>query len=478
MQHIDEHTIELYVLGASTVQERKDEIEAHFRECYGCRALAEEIDHFYEETFEKLEQAGPVDVSSEALVPIRRDISLYDEPYAPPIPYRPATVIGKIGYFTRRHPLMAGAGSFVAAAALALALFFSLKDVTKDPNPVYIHLNSENATIDAYNRENQLLWKVPAKSVYHLNTSDYYQASNRIIVTNLMHGDRNVVITALPVLDDNSSSHVPLTILSSHGDVFHKTWFTTPILYRGVQYNTNLNPDNLLIDDFSGDGTKEIIVTANNGRSPNVIYRLAADGRILGEYLHFGLLRMTTVNMRNDGRRQIVLFGENDTGEPDSLPYPVAIILDMKKLTGRTQAGDSPGFGLPPSDADLVIIRFPLSDMNLALSAKGSVVSFHPIRYGDTQAFSATIMGTSADPATDQVPTFEYIIGADLRVREVKFDSHTLLYRNRMLSERKITGKLDTRYLETLKERVRYWDGKEWKPDFASVNQPESLSLH
>ncbi len=47
MQHIDEHIIELYVLGSELVEERRDEIERHFAECHGCRALADQIQAFY-----------------------------------------------------------------------------------------------------------------------------------------------------------------------------------------------------------------------------------------------------------------------------------------------------------------------------------------------------------------------------------------------------------------------------------------------
>lgn len=461
MQHIDEHTIELYVLGSAQVREQKPEIEAHLKECCGCRMLAEEMDQFYRETFENLEQERPESARTEALVRLQRDVALYNEPYFSPVPYQPSTVTEKFRYFTSHHPITTGAGSFAALTVLALALIFGLRDLTRDHIPSYTHINPESATIEVYNKENQLLWGIPARSVYHLNDTQYGQASNQVIVTSLIQGEGNNVITTLPV-QDNQSGYTPLTIFSENGEVIHKTYFTSQILFRGVKYNTELNPDNVIIQDFSRSGSKDIVVTTNNGRSPNVVYRLAADGHILGEYIHFGLLKMTTLDINHDGRLQLVLFGENDTGEPDSLPYPVAIILDAGKLTGRTQAGDSPGFGLPSSQAEIAIIRFPFSDMNLALNAKGMLDNFNQIRYGDEVAFSTNVLGQSANPSTDHVPTFEYILGADLRIREVKFDSYTLLYRDRMLADGKIHGKLDSSYLEDLKNGVRYWNGRQW----------------
>jgi len=47
MTHIDEHTLELFVLGAKEVQRRKKTIEAHLKKCEGCRTLVRTMTEFY-----------------------------------------------------------------------------------------------------------------------------------------------------------------------------------------------------------------------------------------------------------------------------------------------------------------------------------------------------------------------------------------------------------------------------------------------
>ncbi len=49
MNHIDEETLELYVLESEEISTRRAEIEAHLRECAGCDALRKEIEEFYSE---------------------------------------------------------------------------------------------------------------------------------------------------------------------------------------------------------------------------------------------------------------------------------------------------------------------------------------------------------------------------------------------------------------------------------------------
>lgn len=63
--------------------------------------------------------------------------------------------------------------------------------------------------------------------------------------------------------------------------------------------------------------------------------------------------------------RKLVLFGQNDTDEPNSLSYGEMIVLDPTKLPGKSEASESRGFGLPVAEAELYVIRFPLSEMNI-----------------------------------------------------------------------------------------------------------------
>ena len=47
MTHIEEHTLELFVLNAKEVRSRRKSIEAHLKKCEGCRTLARTMAEFY-----------------------------------------------------------------------------------------------------------------------------------------------------------------------------------------------------------------------------------------------------------------------------------------------------------------------------------------------------------------------------------------------------------------------------------------------
>jgi hypothetical protein len=56
MIHIDEHILELYVLNADEAAPRREEIEAHLRECDGCRDLADRMSVFHANFAEELKK--------------------------------------------------------------------------------------------------------------------------------------------------------------------------------------------------------------------------------------------------------------------------------------------------------------------------------------------------------------------------------------------------------------------------------------
>src|SRR5271169_3326332 len=165
MQHIDEHTIELYVLGSELVEERREEIEHHFAECHGCRALAEQIGVFYKKAEDYLAQQPEREMKpSKALVQQRREPTLFEEPLGYPIPYVPRTPMQKFLYFVRRHPVIAGAGGFSLAAALIvfgmlISNPFKHSDSNQitDHNPAFKNYNTTTDMLEVINAEHQLL---------------------------------------------------------------------------------------------------------------------------------------------------------------------------------------------------------------------------------------------------------------------------------------------------------------------------------
>jgi hypothetical protein len=469
MNHIDEHTIEMYVLGSELVMERQEEIEAHFKECHGCHTLAEQMEEFYQKAEEGLEEVIPERAKSKALIRSRAGLPTMQEPYGFPAHYPPTTPLAKVFYFIRRHPVTVGATSFAVMAALGWFLNdairnFSSDKVIKDKNPSYPHINPNNATIEIYNKENQLLWFVPTRITSQISQNDLERSTQQIIISDLDGDKNNEVITSLQVGGDPLSKH-PVTIFSYSGKLVQELNFNEQVNFRGAKYEDTFGANEIICEDFEGNGKKDIITITNGGRSPNILNRLSNEGSVLGQYFHFGVGSIAVINIQ--GQRRIVYFGENDVNEPDSLNFAVICILDPLKIIGKTEASDSRGFGLPVSNADLFVIRFPLSDMNYLWHSKASTSSINSTATNGVKTINVWVNGIYSDDKSQvgNDPAFEYILSEDMHILEVKYSGRTLKLRQQLVSQGKLQGTFDQTYLENLKKGVRYWDGKLWQKE-------------
>jgi hypothetical protein len=465
MQHIDEHTIELYILSSDLVKKQIAEIEAHLKECHGCRKLAEQVEAFYQNAEKKLDKLSvPKERETKALVRINEAVEQYYEPFAPPVRYRPTTFVGKLAYFTRLHPVITGVGSFATAAAMLGAILVGTSDFFKDKNPSYAHLNSESAIIEIYNKENQFLWGLPSKSIYRLPPQEYERMEPNVVIADINGGKRNDVLTILP-LGDKTSPTKPLTIISPEGKLIREISFNENIQFRGTQYYDRLGGEYLLCDDFQGSGKKEIYVVTNGGRSPNIVNRLSNDGTILGQYFHFGLGNIQSIQIGQ--KRKAVFLGQNDVGEPDSLSYPIMSVLDPSKIIGKTEASESRGFDLPLSSAEMFVIRFPLSDMNIFWNTHSRARNLKETITNNRKTYIVWICGTFGESGlgSGSNPTFEYIFNEKMEIVEVKYDSETSRLRKEFIARGKLTGTMDKPYLENIKNGVRYWNGTSWQKE-------------
>ncbi|MBI4810497.1 MAG: hypothetical protein HY800_03470, partial [Ignavibacteriales bacterium] len=281
MHHIDEHTIELYILGSDLVKEQIAEIEAHFKECYGCRSLAEQVEAFYQDAGENLDKLPtPQERKSDALMRLPKDLIEQDIPLGSRVPYMPATAMAKFWYFVYKHPIPSAVSGFAAVAAMVLGINYAVTDFMKDKNPAYSHINLSNATVEIYNKENQLLWGFPSNSTYRLSASDLAASEKKIVITDLDGDQRNEVVTTLQV-GKPSMVKQPVTFFSYFGKTIREVEFSEQVQFRGAKYEDNFRATDILCEDFEGNGKKEIFTIANSSRSPHIIYRLSSDGKML-----------------------------------------------------------------------------------------------------------------------------------------------------------------------------------------------------
>ncbi|MEK9136544.1 MAG: hypothetical protein AAB393_05430, partial [Bacteroidota bacterium] len=155
MNHLDEETIELYVLESEEVQDRRAEIEAHLKECAGCMSLSKEIEEYYSEVLAIHEERSKAISQALTVRSIAVKVPTYTE--FGPLSQIPKTWPARMVLFVIRHPYVATSGfvGFIVGAIIAAQML--LLPALKDRNPSYARAKDE--FLVAYNNEGDVLWK-------------------------------------------------------------------------------------------------------------------------------------------------------------------------------------------------------------------------------------------------------------------------------------------------------------------------------
>ena len=465
MKHLDENTIELYVLGGKNTKDKKF-IEKHLRRCAGCRELEELIRSLYTSVEEELKNpAAGSPTPGQTLARIEREIDLWNS-YQPPAvrPSNTAVTWWQRTLNTIRHrPVASIIGSLGFIGAITLVIMYSATNLFKDRNPSYVHYNLGAGMVEVYNKENAKLWEMPSDALSGAKEGDDVRNMNSTIVADLNGNGQNLVISTVQMANDLHGNS--LRIIDGNMKVLGKVEYgARHVQFREKQYEAQFNPFQPIVAKTGKDWS--ILTISNNGRSPCVVTRYDPSGKVLGEYWHFGNLRAGyTVDLNNDDKDELILIGTNDVGPADADNFPMIAILDPSKITGESEATSTKGFGFSPSQAELSYIRlnldqichdfqsFPIIDK--LLSTSENVLRFTTNAYAPGRGVT--------------FPGFEFVFDKHLNSVEVKNDDQTVREIDRLRAQGKTSITLNTAYLDRIKHAIRYWDGEKWTKDVKKI---------
>ena len=469
MKHLDEHTIELYILGSDLVKGQIGEIEAHLQECHGCRSLAEQMKVFYEKAESELEISHHIlPDMTEAIVRKQADIELSSETFWSPVHYPEKNLLAKFWYFVYRHPIITGTGSFVFLAGFAMLLTLMLKSPTKDDNPSRARYKPEQDVLEVFNKDDEILWQIPQQTKYSRHHPD-----KAFQVTDINGDGKNEVVTSLPLLNEQITNINAIYVFSGSKKLLHE--FDINIIreinYLGTKYYDKINPEYVLIDSVGERSEYEIFTTGSSARSPNVLTRMDRYGSILGQYWHFGIINgMISTDLNSDGKKEIIIYGRNDVGEVTREWFAFIAVLDPTKIIGNIESSASQGFGFTRSYAELFYLRLPHANIDKTVQNNISV------EIGSTmESDSKLILDFWTTGIQNGKDDFEYLFSNSMKVLDVKSTSWTNIYYDSLANLGKVIGKIDQQYLDNLKNGVLYWDGKEWRKEVVQVKNDVTI---
>ena len=472
MHHYTDHILELYVLNSPKVNDLRDEIEAHLTECFGCRKLVEEITSFHNELAEELKQTPVPEINeNHALVKRKQEIEPYFEPFIPPVTSNAIVrSFQTFSLFVRKNPVKTAAGSFVLLSTILGMMYFGFlrnknETVVKDLNPTYYNYNLQQNFLEIYNKENELIWKMPTTQL----PKTIIDLSNRNIkgtdLVDLNNEGENEIITILRKPREQGIVMNNLQIIRVRNNVIQEIDLSHPFQYLSRNYYSFTFYTSAFVILNMEKANKQLIVSCNNtSRSPSYIGRLDTNGKFLGRYWQFGQGEIHSLDVNNDGKNEIVFCGVNDTPDTVHQEYAAISVIDPVKIINDKKSTASPGFVMPYSDAELFYIQIPHSIIDSTLKVAYSVSSM--------QVTNENLINFSVlyhPDWNDTEVNLDFYFTKRMEIVSVTSNNRMDTFWQKLLAEGKTKTKIDKQFLNRMKEGIRYWDGQQWHKEWTMV---------
>jgi len=459
MEHPSEHSIELHVLRAPDGESERERIEAHLKECAGCRAIVDAASSFYAELqVDILTRPAGVPSSSRSLAETSgRAAAIFESPFRE-APLSQIRSRGPVRRFVRAHPFVAGGGGLVLAGGIVMLIMTFLRTPARDLNPIRVIENKFQSTLDAYNRVDEKLWSLPVAHLGKYVDQEEETGRKDVQLADLDGDGMNEIITSLPLDPGEVEDGNVLHILNYRKADVLKIKPGETVVCRDRMYPDDFHIGGFSVGDFSGSGHMEILVLSNDLHSPSIVSRYDAGGKRLGTFRHFGQLRLMGVKPLIDGaRKEFVLFGGSDREEGKFTA--IILGLDPSLIVGDGESSFSGGFGLPHSAAERYYVHVPRTEVAKGF---GAIVFFRgakAVPLQDEPGFRIVAGGT---PDSLNI-YFEYIFRANFSIVEVKSENSTKQLFDRLATMGRVTGGFFDDYMKVVAGEVRYWDGHRWQ---------------
>ncbi len=333
--------------------------------------------------------------------------------------------------------------------------------VTFDREPYDFEINQKQLTI--LNQEGQELWRHDFPIEQNLSEEHYR--------SHFQNRQYAVGRTRLPVIqfkDINQDGHKEVLFavtypvvngkfycFSYKGD---KLWSIDPgreLTFGSKVYLDEYRFSKFLSDDLTGDGFAEILLSSiHTPEFPTQLLLLNHEGKQLGAYWHSGRISdFVFEDIDGDGIKDIIIGGVNN-----QFDCPFLAVFDSEKISGCSpNTGEYACAALEPG-SEKYYIRLPLTKIGEAV---GPHETCSRIMNRGAGIWSVTTSPTS----------LQYRFDEDFRILEVR-DSHAFEMQFREARQKGyVSGELNQAYLDSLKDRVRYYDGENWGTEPAMRNR-------
>lgn len=445
MTHPSDKILELYLLNDAGVDDQRSSIEEHLNVCSQCRDLLGEMQAYY-----RLLEHAPKQLSSANETPFGIVVQ--------PQQYQGITVLDSLSLpqrfwrFAKRRPVVTSGWTF----ALVFFLYVGINSFYRktDNNPVNYRFNEANNMMEVFNSNDEILWGVPINSAAAFNSFKDRSGVRHVELRDLDRDGKNEIITSLDLTFEKNFRTLRVFRNDRSALFSLDTLAPQKIRFRSIEYQKQFF--SVGFRTVTVNGRTNIFMLSNNGRSPQFLARVDEHGKIIGRYWHYGQIGMIEVmDVDRDGKEELIILGMNDTPFPD-ITFGVMTVLDPSKIIGDSESKATRGFGFPAFEGEIMMVRFPRSDVDLALKSQ----SVPEILMKEGNVLSVYLR---TNEWKNGVYNFEYsfLNGTDL-VSVKGSDPCARIY-DELKKEGRVHGTYGDSMFEELKRSVTYFNGTDWQ---------------
>lgn len=450
MKHYSEHSLDLYIRNSEQNASEREEIKRHLSQCAACRAIADDLRAFYDLAESKNKLLKESSESENAVVVLPEYIRTRPLKHI----QMPHSLPQRVWHFVRKRPIVSGMSFLTTVTAIVFLLqTFSSKQST---NPEYLRVNNALSQLEVYNHESQLLWLLPWSMNKYSSVQEESWNNSSSAVSDIDGDGKNEILSIIPTLNhqDHGKGKIVLQVYSADKRLVFMKDLGESLQYGNDEYLPQFMPRGIIVEDFDGDGKKEIIVGAPHRHSPYILYRLDAQGNIVGKYIHYGHF-WGIYPVVFEGKKMIVLCGIDDKYDK-----PVIVVLNPQKLIGTTYSSTHPEFGMSAMQSEVYHIALPHSLFDIGEKPKPRVVG----KLLDAEnAISFWITNAHPDSNGYYQSYLEYTFTKDMVIHDVRLNDASRRLYERWKKEGKIHDDLNETYFQGLKQKIQYWDGRKWQ---------------
>lgn len=456
MKHLDESTIELYVLNALEVQGRRADIEKHLRECTGCEELRQELVRYYDQAAEH--QRAQTEMMYDSLGHVERALAKrWLGAYELQRPPKRA-VAGRILWSVRRHPAKWSMGILVFVVLLLLVVprvGFRRSQLA--------YARAQNEFLIGFSEEGREIWRRHIWFGYELN--DRQNIDNYLVTADVDRDGNREVIATFGWLRGSPDRNTVICY-NSDGSERWRFPFHRRMVFGADSISDSYVMSVMRVGDFFHSGELEIAAIAHHEPSfPCALILLRArDMELLGEYWHPGYVH-TVTNRNINGVTELLLGGENN-----ALDQAFLAILDPREVAGYGPTAESlKPTGIQPGKEKYYIL-FPRTDLKVFASHNRNALTVLANETGD-------LVHAAISEWVGEAPyAVEYYFDWSMKCVKVEQSDKFVTLHERLESEGKLKTVPKEKYNENLRSGLLYWDGEKFVKQAVMNKKYEEVS--